>query len=73
MKYIYNILIALDQFVNVIFSGDPDETISSAVGRKSIRGIWWAKKLEMVIDWIFFVLIGEVGHCRNSIERINKY
>ena len=32
-KYIWNMLIAFDQFVNAIFGGDPDETISSRVGK----------------------------------------
>jgi hypothetical protein len=32
-KYIWNILISLDQFLNTLAFGDPDETISSRVGK----------------------------------------
>jgi len=32
-RYPVNVLIGLDQFVNAIFLGDPDETISSRLGR----------------------------------------
>ena len=35
MKYVWNMLIAFDQFVNTIFGGDPDETISSRLGKWS--------------------------------------
>lgn len=32
-RYFWNILISFDQFVNTIFGGDPDETISSRLGK----------------------------------------
>lgn len=32
-RYLWNVLIGFDQFVNVIFGGDPDETISSRLGK----------------------------------------
>jgi hypothetical protein len=32
-KYLFNIAISLDQFVNTLFGGDPDETISSRMGK----------------------------------------
>jgi hypothetical protein len=32
-RYLLNILIALDQFINALFGGDPDETISSRFGK----------------------------------------
>lgn len=35
-QYIFNLLIAFDQSINTIFGGDPDETISSRMGK-------WAK------------------------------
>jgi hypothetical protein len=41
---------------------DPDETISSAVGRNAVAGRRWALIAERVIDRIF----GR-GHCRDSI------
>lgn len=32
-KYLYNILISIDQLVNAILGGDPNETISSRMGK----------------------------------------
>jgi hypothetical protein len=32
-KYIWNVLISLDQFLNTLAFGDPDETISSRMGK----------------------------------------
>ena len=32
-KYIWNILISIDQFLNTLAFGDPDETISSRMGK----------------------------------------
>jgi hypothetical protein len=32
-KYIWNILISIDQFFNTILGGDPDETMSSKMGK----------------------------------------
>lgn len=68
-RYLLNALIALDQLGNALLAGNnPDETISSAVGRKAAAGRRWAVLAERTIDWLFFHLAGERGHCRNSIE-----
>jgi hypothetical protein len=58
-KYIYNILISLDQLGNTILFGDPDETISSRLG-KNYRGTW----IERLVDWMFYD-----GHCENAEEK----
>ncbi len=44
VNYVYNIFVALDQLVNVVLLfGDPDETISSRVGKSYVKGGWAAK------------------------------
>lgn len=75
------LLISIDQFLHVVLWGIPyvltgkgrcpnaDETISSFVGRKSLKGRKWAKVLEAIIDFVFG-LLGEKNHCFNSIESI---
>jgi hypothetical protein len=61
-RYFLNILIAIDQFINTIVGGDPDETISSRVGkRRDNREVFWAK----VVDKIFF---WQENHTIESIE-----
>lgn len=57
-KYILNLLIALDQFGNTLFGGDPDETISSRLG-KHYRGTL----LEKFVDWLFWP-----NHCEGAAE-----
>lgn len=69
MKYIWNILIAIDQFVNTLFGGDPDETISSRMGKWS-RNETNNKGLQKPIYFIanFIVEFFEKDHFAKSIE-----
>lgn len=63
MTYGKRILIGLDQFLNTLFMGWPDETLSSRCWRWSKDGVRdWPRK---VIDALFF---GEQEHCRRSYE-----
>jgi hypothetical protein len=59
-RYFMNILIAFDQLANVILGGDPDETISSRLGKAHDSIGTWARG---VVDRIF----GK-GHCARSVE-----
>jgi hypothetical protein len=73
------LLISIDQFAQVVVFGIPyiitgkgkcpnaDETISSYVGRKSLKGSGWAKLVEKPINFVFG-LLDEDNHCFNSIE-----
>ena len=61
-KYFWNILISLDQLVNAIFGGDPDETISSRAGKDQLKGRKWA-------IWLcWFLNKFDTKHCSKSIE-----
>lgn len=65
-QYILNILISLDQLVNVLIGGKPDETISSRAGKGRLEGsIFWTYAADF-IDLLFYPL--EKNHCFNSIE-----
>lgn len=72
-QYCLNVLIAIDQLINAILLGDPDETISSRLG-KTQRGdhgpfwrrFWWP--LRLTVDGLFY-LVGEPNHCIRSIEK----
>ena len=53
-KWMLNILISLDQFGNTITGGDPDETISSRLGKLKRRHggvIPWYRPLSKIVDW----------------------
>lgn len=60
-KYIFNNLVALDQAVNTLFGGDPDETISSRAGKRQ-HSAKWAKALCWLLNKLDF------KHCQRSIE-----
>lgn len=70
-RWAYNVLIALDQLGNAISGGDPDETISSRLGRLKLhhngtvpRRAWFylARPLDVVLEWI------DPSHSINSIK-----
>lgn len=68
-RYCWNIFIAVDQLVNTVFGGDPDETISSRLGkwRKSGCNKYGPRKYIFVyINWI--VELFEKDHFDKSIE-----
>ena len=50
-KYFINVMIAIDQLVNTVFGGYPDETISATAYRKSqLRGHYFYKLLKFILD-----------------------
>ena len=63
-----NLLIALDQGCNTCLAGDPDETISSRVGKAALQGKRWALIAQRLIDALFHALAGQDRHCFNAIE-----
>ena len=61
-RYIWNILIAIDQLLNTILLGDPDETLSSRMGKRAKNG----DKLGKIV--CKFLDLFDKGHCEKSIE-----
>lgn len=61
-QYVWNIMIAIDQFWNTVLKGDPDETISSRAGKAAQQNQKWACVLCKFLD------LFEKGHCIKSIE-----
>jgi len=61
-RYITNVLIGFDQFINTIFLGFPDETISSRAWRcKDVSSFW--KVMHSLINKLFFF---QKEHCFNA-------
>ena len=53
-KWLLNILISIDQLGNTILGGDPDETISSRLGKLKVKysgTIPWRRPIAKIIDW----------------------
>lgn len=62
MSWGRNIAVAIDQLVNSVMRGDPDETISSRAAKARALGKKWGCYLCRVLDWL------DPDHCKNSIE-----
>lgn len=56
-KYLFNLLIALDNTLNALLNGNPCEVISARVYREK------RYKLVAIIDWLFW---WESEHCKQS-------
>lgn len=67
-EHALNILIGLDQLANAILRGNPDETISSRVGRAAIAGKRWGLICESIINKLFVILGDDPNHCRREVE-----
>ena len=67
--YLLNILISFDQLVNVLFLGQPDETISSRAWRCKDANSFW-KVMRKFIDLLFFF---QQQHCFKAyLTEINR-
>lgn len=62
-QYIWNVLISLDQTANTLLGGDPDETLSSRMGKAIAEG---RCKLCRPVCWLLHVL--DKNHCQKSID-----
>lgn len=63
MNWFKAVLIALDQCVNAMLGGWPDETLSSRCWRWELHGVrsWPRKAVDALFWW-------EPEHCRESYE-----
>ena len=68
-KWIVNVLIGFDQLGSAVTGGDPDETISSRLGKLKLRNggkIPWRYPLSKVINWGLDKI--DPGHSVDAIE-----
>jgi hypothetical protein len=63
LRYLHNLLIAIDQLLNATAGGDPSETISSRVGKRADQGNRAAK----AFCWVIGRVLGH-DHCHESEE-----
>lgn len=62
--YILNNLIALDQMVNALFGGSPDETLSARAWRTEVQGKLLGRVFRPLIDFVFWPV--QKRHCREA-------
>lgn len=61
-RWLLSVAVAVDQTVNAILGGNPDETISSRAEKARQRGDKWGCVLCRILDRI------DPGHCARSVE-----
>lgn len=61
--WVKHVLIAIDQALNALCGGWPDETFSSRCWRNCNRPGW--KQIRLVVDFVAR-LFGDVNHCEES-------
>lgn len=61
-RYLWNMIIALNQLCNTLLGGAPDETISSRVYKAKLRGSFIADKINRVFEWF------DPGHGKKVVE-----
>lgn len=64
----YNFWISVDQFVNTITLGDPDETISSRLGKWSTYPDSGVFRKTVGITACFFLDLVDKDHCEKNID-----
>ena len=67
--YLYNLLIGIDQFANVILGGAPDVTISTRCWQH--RDHWAGAMAVRLIDFLFSW--HEKDHCKSSAESGDRH
>lgn len=63
-RYLFRVMVAIDQLGNTLLGGRPDETLSGNVGYNAKQGKAWALRLEKVINFI----MRNPTHCRDCVE-----
>ncbi|MBP0725523.1 hypothetical protein J5Y03_10020 [Bacillus sp. RG28] len=63
-RYIWNILISIDQFFNTVLGGNPDETMSSRMGKHLAK-----HDCPFCNIICKFLNLFEKDHCVKSIEK----
>lgn len=70
-RYILNILIALDQLINTMVGGYPDETLSASAWLGEQQGKLIPCIMRPVIDFLFWPM--ERDHCKRAFESEYNY
>ena len=66
LRYVLRILIAIDQLVNTLVGGYPDETLSASAYLGEREGKLFGRIFRPIIDFLFLPL--ERSHCKRAWE-----
>ncbi len=65
IRWWLSVLIAIDQLLNALLWGWPDETLSSRCHRMDGKKRRWTYSRK-AIDWVFLVVFKQEDHCYKS-------
>ena len=68
-RWVMNALISIDRLGNSLLGGDPDETISSRLGRIKVKWggkIPWTRPVARITDWLLDKI--DKNHSVDAIE-----
>lgn len=64
MRYLINVLIAIDQLANAMIGGYPDETLSASAWLGEQQGKFLPRFFRPIIDFLFLPI--ERKHCEKA-------
>jgi hypothetical protein len=67
-QYGINVWEGLDNSISSELGGDPDESLSSRLGKARNRGSRWGV-VTAKVDLVFGELFGDENHCQRTIEK----
>jgi len=77
-QFVFNYLLAVDQLLNTLLLGHPDETLSSRLGRTigKERYVWvgWFRLFVDYLFWFDYDIVNERkrGHCEKSVMPLEQ-
>lgn len=79
IQILFNLFLALDQLINTLLLGHPDETLSSRLGRTAGKErYFWVRYLRITVNTLFFFDVeyrtdGTIAkHCEKSIMPLEQ-
>lgn len=67
-SWCFTLWLSNDQYINSVFKGLEDHSISGRVGYLAMQGNKSALVMEKIINLGFFLATGQRNHCREAIE-----
>lgn len=68
-RYICNVFLGIDYFVNVLLLGDPDDSISERLGRAMLSGKpkFFVPPVFNFVNFMALHIFGQENHCQKAV------
>ena len=68
-RYICNVFLGIDYFVNVLLLGDPDDSISERLGRAMLSGKpkFFVPPIFNFVNFMALHIFGQANHCQSAV------